>query len=573
MRLTSVLRPATAALALAAALAVPASAQQNTRGLSGAYLAARVASYHNDFRAAAEYYTQALARDRTNPTLMENAILSFIGLADFQAAVPIARQMIETDGESQIAYMVVMADALKEQKYEQVLAELEGGETVGPLVDGLVRAWAELALGDMDAALEGFDAAAEETGLRAFALYHKALAYGVAGDFEAADEILSGREAGPLRLTRRGVIVHSEVLSQLGRNQDALELMDQAFTRDLDPELADLRSRLEAGETLPFTVIRSADDGLAEVFLSVAGALKGETTDSYTLVYARTSQFLRAENNVDAVLLSAELLDQMQQYELATRAYDQVPRDNPAFHAAEMGRAEALRRSGKVEAAIEVLRQLGKSRPEVIGVHIALGDVLRGQEKWAESEEAYDRAIALFEEELETHWIVYYARGITRERQKRWEGAEADFLKALDLRPDQPQVLNYLGYSYVEMEQNLDQALDMIERAVAERPDSGHITDSLDWVLYRLGRYQEAVEHMERATELLPVDPIVNDHLGDVYWAVGRKLEAQFQWRRALSFEPEEEDAERIRRKLEVGLDEVLEEEGAEPLAVANDEG
>jgi tetratricopeptide (TPR) repeat protein len=142
------------------------------------------------------------------------------------------------------------------------------------------------------------------------------------------------------------------------------------------------------------------------------------------------------------------------------------------------------------------------------------------------------------------------------------------------LRPEQPQVLNYRGYSLVEKQIKLDEALDMIERAVAARPDSGYIVDSLGWVLYRLGRYEEAVEHMERAAELMPVDPVVNDHLGDVYWAVGRVLEAEFQWRRALSFVDEETEEEakpdRIRRKLEVGLDLVLEEEGAAPLKVAD---
>ncbi|MEM6741720.1 MAG: hypothetical protein AAF646_16545, partial [Pseudomonadota bacterium] len=144
---------------------------------------------------------------------------------------------------------------------------------------------------------------------------------------------------------------------------------------------------------------------------------------------------------------------------------------------------------------------------------------------------------------------------------------------ALELNPGQPSVLNYLGYSFVEMRTNLEEAMQMIREAVAARPDSGHIVDSLGWGLYRLGEYEEAVVHMERAAELLPVDPIINDHLGDVYWAVGRKVEAQFQWHRALSFDPEPEDAERIRRKLEVGLDLVLEEEGAAPLEVAGDEG
>jgi tetratricopeptide (TPR) repeat protein len=132
-------------------------------------------------------------------------------------------------------------------------------------------------------------------------------------------------------------------------------------------------------------------------------------------------------------------------------------------------------------------------------------------------------------------------------------------------------VLNYLGYSWVEMGRNLDEAKGMIERAVEQEPENGYITDSLGWVLYRLGDYQGAVEWLEKAVELAPVDPVINDHLGDVLWAVGRKIEARFQWHRAMSFDPEPEEAERIRRKLEVGLDVVLEEEGADPLAVAKD--
>jgi tetratricopeptide (TPR) repeat protein len=171
--------------------------------------------------------------------------------------------------------------------------------------------------------------------------------------------------------------------------------------------------------------------------------------------------------------------------------------------------------------------------------------------------------------------VIYFARGITHEREDRWPQAEADFRKALELRPEQPQVLNYLGYSFVEMGENMDEALDLIERAVAAEPNSGYIVDSLGWVLFRLGQYDEAVVHLERAAELLPVDPDrQRSPRRRLLWAVGRKLEAEFQWKRALSFDPEDNDAERIRRKLEVGLDQVrMDEEGEEPIDVANDDG
>ncbi|MDG1429984.1 MAG: tetratricopeptide repeat protein, partial [Paracoccaceae bacterium] len=158
-------------------------------------------------------------------------------------------------------------------------------------------------------------------------------------------------------------------------------------------------------------------------------------------------------------------------------------------------------------------------------------------------------------------WYVYYVRGISYERLGEWDRAEADFRKSLELQPAHPQVLNYLGYSLMERRENLDEALDMIEEAVSLRPDSGYIVDSLGWVYYRLGRFEDAVVPMELAVELLATDPIVNDHLGDVYWKVGRDYEARFQWQRALSFDPEPQEADRIRRKLDVGLDVVLQDE------------
>ena len=323
---------------------------------------------------------------------------------------------------------------------------------------------------------------------------------------------------------------------------------------------------------MPFDFLTSVQDGLAEVFYTVAGALNGEASDSYTLLYARIGTHLRP-THTDAILLSAALLSRQDQFDLATAAYDSVPREDPSYHMAEMARSDALVRAGNPDAAIEVLSQLTETHGDLPSVHSSLGDALRRQERFDEATAAYDAALALYDTPAANHWILYYARGITHEREDRWPLAEADFRMALDLNPNQPNVLNYLGYSMVEMQVNLDEALDMIERAVAAQPDSGYITDSLGWVLYRMGAYDDAVGYMERAVELMPADPIINDHLGDVYWAVGRQIEAEFQWKRALSFDPEEDEAERIRRKLEVGLDVVLDAEGAAPLHVVADDG
>ncbi|MEO0944914.1 MAG: tetratricopeptide repeat protein [Pseudomonadota bacterium] len=543
---------------------------------AGSYLAARSALGDNDFAEASQYYARALVRDPGNLSLMESAATAYLGLGDLDRAAEITERMLAADARGQLAGLVMAAANAQDGEWEKLRSDIEGGLSAGPLFDGLAKAWSHVGSGNMSDALAAFDAVAETNGVAAFGLYHKALALGSVGDFEGAATILSGDTGTTIQLSRRGVVAYAEVLSQLERNQDALDLIEASFGTSLDPYLEDIQGRLAAGEVLPFGTVTSPVDGVAEIYFTIANALRAEAQPAFTVLYSRVTTALRPDH-IDGLLLTAELLEALERYELATEVYDQVPRDNPFFHAAEMGRADALRRAGNEEASIEVLRQLTKSHGDLPLVHVSLGDALRGMERYEDAKAPYDKAISLIESPEEQHWIIFFARAIAHERTDAWEQAEADFRKALELRPDQPQVLNYLGYSFLEMQTNYEEALAMIERAVELRPDSGYIIDSLGWGLYRLGRYEEAVGHMEKAVEKMPVDPIVNDHLGDVYWAVGRYREAEFQWHRALSFitedtDPQDVDPDRIRRKLEVGLDTVLSEEGAPPLRVANDD-
>nr|WP_253196272.1 tetratricopeptide repeat protein [Roseovarius sp. PS-C2] len=541
----------------------------------GSYLAARQARYDYDFAAAARYFTQALTEDPSNPAILENAVVAHMALGQFDRALPIAHKMEADDLKSQISHMALIAESAVQEDYDALLTRIEDERGMGPLADGLIAAWSYLGKGDMRTALEKFDEVADQRGLRSFALYHKALALASVGDFEGAEAIFSDGDEGPLQQTRRGILAWAEVLSQLERNDDAIARIDEMFGGDLDPEVAQLRDRLAAGEQVPFARIGSAKDGLAEVFYSLGRALMSDTGGEYTLLYSRAAEYLNP-GFVDAIIMSAELLESLDRLELAAETYRRVPRDDPSFHAAEMGRAETLRRADKTDAAIEVLVQLSQTHGDLPAIHVALADLYRQLERFDAAVAAYDRALDLYAERETEQWFVHYARAISHERLDNWPEAEADFRKALELNPGQPQVLNYLGYSLVEKQIKLDEALSLIEQAVASQPNSGYIVDSLGWVLYRLGRYDEAIGHMERAAELMPVDPVVNDHLGDVLWAVGRHTEAEFQWKRALSFVDKENpspdiEPDRIRRKIEVGLDRVLAEEGAPPLKVADD--
>ena len=364
-------------------------------------------------------------------------------------------------------------------------------------------------------------------------------------------------------LFRSSIVIHVEVLSELGRNDEALQVLDGAIARGFrDEQLLALREEVAVGKLPSFTQVNAPTYGMSEAFVTLADALNRGEADRTALFYARLAQHLRPDF-VDASLLVAELLELEDQYKLAGEAYQLIPADSPSFREAEIGRAEALRAAGDTEGATEVLVDLADSFPDDILVLNALGDIYRGVENFADSVDAYTRAIENIDEFGSQHWVLFYTRGIGYERLKDWPAAEKDLRRALELSPNQPFVLNYLAYSYIEMGIKFEEAQAMIETAVAGMPSNGYITDSLGWVLYRVGKFEEAVAPMERAVELLPVDPIVNDHLGDVLWMVGRKLEAEFQWRRALSFDPLPEELERIKRKLDVGLNVVLDEEAA----------
>ncbi len=553
------------ALALAA-LTLPAAAQDGPRSENaGAYLAARVAATENDYREAAAWYDRLLQTTPDAAAMLDGAIIANLGLGDIPKAADLANRLVAAQGNSQVAWLALIADKAQKEDYAGLIADQKAGRSAGKLLDGLVLAWAELGNGDMTDALAGFDAMAKTPGLEAFGLYHKALALASAGDFEGADAILSGRTSGAISMMRRGVIAHMQILSQLERNADALALLDRTFGTEADPQIDSLRSRLKAGEVVPFDIVATARDGIGEVFFTLAAALRGEADDGFTLLYTRITAYLRPDHG-EAVLLSAGLLDQLGQPALAEETYAKILPDSPSYHIAEIGRAESLLAQDKTEAAIEVLQSLARSHGNLFGVQTALGDALRRQERFAEAIPAYDAAIKLVGTPERRHWPLFYSRGICHERVGDFKAFEADLRRALTLEPDQPQVLNYLGYSFIDRGENLDEALTMIKTAVAKQPDAGYIIDSLAWAYFRLGRYEDAVEPMEKASLLEPVDPIVTDHLGDVYWAVGRQREAKFQWHRALSFDPEEKEATRIRAKLEKGLDAVLADEGAQPL-------
>jgi len=549
-------------IALAASLLI-SPAPGFTQGLAGAYLAANQANAVNDYAAAADFYSKALKQDPNDAYILQNALLSLVALGETDNAVELAKQITTLKFGSQLSDLVLLVSDVKNQEYDAALNILaETNDRLSPLLRGLLKGWVLVASGDMSTATKHFDSMKKPDALRLFAQYHKALAVAMAGDFELADKIIQGDGKNVLHVNRGSIIAHAEILSQLGKFDEAAKIIIEYAAGTSDRQLLDLLDKMQARQAVPFDYITSAKDGISETFLTLASVLSGEKDRRFSLVYARLAEYMRPDN-IQALLLLSDMLKSQKQYDLATQVLAKVPADHPMYLNAELSRADILIEAAKPQAAIAVLQRVAASHPDVARVLMVLGDTYSGEKQYRDANKAYTAAIDLFEKKNTAQWALYYARGVSYERLGEWENAEADLRKALKLSPNQPSTLNYLGYSLVEKGINLKEAQGMIERAVRARPNDGYITDSLGWVLYRVGKFKEAVAPMERAAELIPADPVINDHLGDVYWKVGRHLEAKFQWRRALSFKPEEKDAARIRRKLDVGLDAVLTAEKA----------
>ncbi len=549
--------------------AAPPPASAAGAGLPGAYLAARAAAAREDHAAAARYFAEALSRDPDNLALRDRTLTYMLLIGDLRGAARVAEPLLSADPSHRLAALALTAEDLRAAEFDAAAERLnDDSDGMNRLVAGLLAAWAEVGRADREAMEARFAALEGDAMTEIFATYHLGLARAAMGDLEGAREALSDAMRGGASATGRPALALAAVLEMLDRPEQARTIYEGAlgqegFGRRAEEALA----RMERGESASL-LVRSARSGAAEAFFSIAGALGADRNATVALLYARLATALRPELH-EAHLLIGEILVSEGRHAEAASAYATVPRRSPLFFSAEIGRADALMELGREDEAIVALRAVAEAESDSLRAWLALAGAQRRTERWEEAAAAYDRAIALLDPVEERHWSVFYERGIAHERAGDWEQAEADFLRALELRPEQPLVMNYLGYSWVELRRNLERAQAMIEKAVEQRPDDGYITDSLGWVLYRLDKFEEAVPHLERAVELKPTDPIINDHLGDALWMVGRKREARFQWRRALSFDPEPEDAERIRSKLDRGLDAVLREERAAEAAAA----
>lgn len=539
----------------------------------GGYLAGRHALSTKDFDAASTYLSKAIEDDIENPELLNGLISVQVSLGNIGAAKISSDNLDLLGVQTQLSNMVKIAIQLRNRDFDNAKQQIENEQGINPLLDKIVTGWAFADQGNFEDAETIFDEIGKGSSLAQFSQMQKASMLAAYGRYENALNTIENLEKNSNRISVDARALKVQLLLKLDNKEEATEYFSKIFGDGVNSDAANLRMQVEDHpNAYSIEESLSLEAGIAYAFYAIADILKDDADPNTALLYVRLAQYLN-ENSPKAILLAADLLEQMGQYDLAVEEYAKISPSSSYFLSSELGRVGALRDGGKTEAALEVLYYLSREFSDIGIVHNSLGDFLRREERYSEAKIAYDRAVDIYRENNNVSWVVLYARGITHERLQEWDKAESDFRNALTINPDQANVLNYLGYSLIDRGEKLDEAMTMIEKAVSLQPESGYIVDSLAWGLFKLGQYETAIPHMEKAAELMPVDPIVTDHLGDLYWAVGRQLEAKFQWRRALSFDPELKDATRIREKLRIGLDRVLVNEGLKPTSelYAND--
>jgi tetratricopeptide (TPR) repeat protein len=542
------------------AIAAQAPTARDTARITpaGNYLAGRQADLDRDADAAATYFRAALRTDQRNPELLEKTFYAVLADGEVDEAVKLAERLIQLDRNNRNAHLVLGVHSLKLKQYKDAKTHF-GQAAHGPvndLIGTLMSAWSSLAANDAKGATDTID---KLTGPEWYALFkdmHAGLILDLANNKkDAAKRLEHAYKLDPSAL--RIMQSYAGFLSRNGSRDEAIKIYDE-FDKQLPryPLAVEAMAQLRKDEPLP-RMVDTAQAGAAEALYGLGAAL-GRREDEMSLAnrglaYLQLALYLEPNHALSLISLG-DLYEAMKKPELAIKIYERVPAASPLKRNAEIQLGIDLDTLERTDDAKKRLERLIAKQPDDMEAILALAGILRERMQYEACGDVYSKAVAQTPSPNRSHWMTFYFRGICFERAKQWAKAEGDFKKALELYPDQPHVLNYLGYSWIDQGLHLDEGMAMIKRSVEQRPDDGYIVDSLGWAYYRLGNYEEAVKHLERAVELKPVDPTINDHLGDVYWRIDRMLEAKFQWSHARDLKPEPDELKRIDEKLKVGL-------------------
>jgi tetratricopeptide (TPR) repeat protein len=520
------------------------------------YLSARFAAGEHDLNEAARYYGQALNNDPGNPSLLALSFFYSTTLGDFENAGKYAQGVVAATPDDRAARLALAVIGFKHKDYAEVRRQLslsaKGPFTV--LTLALFDAWAAAAQHDGAAVEKDLQSLSSQKGAESMAAFHTALIQDYSGA-PALAEAAYKKALGTAAPTPRVLEAYGRFLERQGRSEEAAKLYQSHVNEGglasvVRPGLA----RIAAGQK-PEALIRNPADGAAEALFGIAASLTDAQSADVSILYLRMALYLRSDLGLAQILL-ADRFEALRKFDDAIAIYHAIEPSSPYYRMAQIQAALDAQRSGRNDQAIADLKKLVGNQPNDSEAWVALGDSYRASEKYAEAIDAYDHAEKVIGKPQRRDWPMFYARAMSKEKLKKLDESEADIQLALKLSPEQPELLNYLGYSWVDRGRNIPAALTMLEKARTLRPYDGYIVDSVGWAYYQLGRYDEAAKTLGAAVLLVPGDPTINDHLGDALWRAGRRIEARFQWNHAITFSDNDTDKSAIERKLKNGLTE-----------------
>jgi tetratricopeptide (TPR) repeat protein len=524
---------------------------------AGDFMAARYAMKEGRMDEARRYLASALAKDPENQILLKNSYEFFFAEGDYEKALELATSYVELyPYPVETAHVILAMSAAKRGEFSDALAlfadaKKPGQDDSAPSVNSevivpLASVWLQVGGGQNKEAMKSLEELKQLIALP-LVQFQAALIADIAGNPAAAQEEFDA------------------VLESAGHSLRVAQLAYRFYTKTGNPKKAEEAKNAyfsispgAKGEDLfddenSLRPVVNATQGLADFFMEIASFLHLGNQPVRAQFYASMALFMQPDFP-HARLLLANILRSEERYNDALDAYKNITAPASFYWQARINTARMEAELKEYDRAKSLLLSLAEENKTSYDPYLTLADLLMDKKEYTQAAEFYSRAIARIGTPEDYQWVVFYARGICNERLKQWDNAEADFKKALELNPNQPDVLNYLAYSWLVMDKNIEQAHEMLKKALTQRPGDAHIIDSFGWALFKLAKYDEALAFLEQANEMIPNDPTTNDHLGDVYWQVGRKREARFQWQRALYFKPEPDEILVLEQKLLHGL-------------------
>ena len=525
---------------------------------SGSYIAGQFAEKAGDFRNASYYYIDLISRGETEREIIKRSLIYSALSGNFEVAIAISRKIDDLELDYPIADLIIFADTIKNREDRKILESFERQKKNFPgIFQDIAQFWILIIDDEKDKAFKLINSLSinNEAELQLIN-YNQLLAYVYFNEYEQAKTLYQNMDFSDFLFDSESALALLEYFKKRENSEVFKSLVSKVrLASDNAYYITALMDRLSNGEKISSIKINPYKQ-IAEVFFRWSQSVQTQGKNGINKPFYLSLANYANPNSSFLKFKAATVFFDTENYGLSKEILDKFSKNDLFYMDSIVEKTYAIEQLDSDKSALEYVEKLisdGFNNARLLKTY---GSLQRSQRQYREAIKSYTGAIEAAQREVYTEslWPILFLRGISFERSKDWVLAEADFISALELSPNQPQILNYMGYSLLERKEKLDQAMRMISLAAEKEPDSYHIIDSLGWAYYQSGNFEKALLYLERAMELESTDPIVNDHLGDILWMLGRKREAKFQWKKSLSFKPEPVDQKIIEDKLMFGL-------------------